>query len=88
MSGTAIGTQRTCKVRGLAPARANQFQSWPSGHSSTSNAVFGAFSNIATGTTRRRQTGTVHDLAIVGTTELCCDPVFTEVGTHGQAGEL
>jgi len=81
MSGTAIGTQRTCKVRGLDRATRYQFQLVAFRDTFDVNAVFGALSNIATGTTRAAaKPGTVHDLAIVGTTDSAVTLSFTEVG--------
>src|SRR5882762_9691983 len=69
MSGTAVGTVRSCKVRGLAPATRYQFQLVAFRDTLDVNAVFGAFSNIATGTTRAAKPGTANDLAIVATTD-------------------
>jgi len=80
MSGTAIGTKRSCKVRGLDPATRYQFQLVAFRDTLDVNAVFGAFSNIATETTRAAKPGTVNDLVIVGTTDSSVTLSFTEVG--------
>src|SRR2546426_2506663 len=51
MAGTAIGARRTCTVQGLAAATGYQFQLVAFRGTLTVNAVFGALSNIASGTT-------------------------------------
>jgi len=81
INGTAIGTQRACKVRGLDRATRYQFQLAAFRDTFDVNAVFGPLSNIATGTTRAAaKPGTVNDLAIVGTTDSAVILSFTEVG--------
>ena len=49
--GTTIGARRSCTVLGLAPAKAYQFQLVAYRGTLNLNAVFGALSNIASGTT-------------------------------------
>src|SRR2546422_4950992 len=51
MAGTAIGAKRTCTVQGLAAATGYQFQLVTFRGTLTVNAVVGALSNIASGTT-------------------------------------
>src|SRR4029077_3438760 len=51
VAGTAIGAKRTCTVLGLAAAKAYQFQVVSFRGTLNLNAVFGALSNIAAGTT-------------------------------------
>ncbi len=49
--GTTIGAKRTCTVLGLAPATRYQFEVVALRGTLNVNAVFGALSNVATGTT-------------------------------------
>jgi len=51
LAGTAIGATRSCTVLGLAPATAYQFQLVAFRGALNVNAVFGALSNVASGTT-------------------------------------
>jgi len=51
VAGTAIGAQRTCTAQGLAPSTAYQFQLIAFRGTLNVNAVFGALSNVANGTT-------------------------------------
>ncbi len=51
VAGTAIGAKRTCAVPGLASATGYQFQLVPFRGTLDVDAVFGALSNVATGTT-------------------------------------
>ena len=51
VAGTAIGAKRTCTVLGLAAAKAYQFQVVAFRGTLNVNAVFGALSNKASGTT-------------------------------------
>src|SRR5438445_460839 len=51
VAGTAIGAKRTCTVLGLAPATGYQFQLVAFRGTVNVNAVFGALSNVVSGTT-------------------------------------
>jgi uncharacterized protein YjdB len=51
VAGTAIGAVRTCTVQGLAPSTGYQFQLVAFRGTLNVNAVFGALSNVASGTT-------------------------------------
>ena len=51
VAGTAIGAMRTCTVLGLAPSTAYQLQLVAFRGTLNVNAVFGALSNLASGTT-------------------------------------
>jgi hypothetical protein len=51
VAGTSIGAKRSCKVRGLDPARRYQFQLVAFHGTLNVDAVFGALSNVASGTT-------------------------------------
>jgi uncharacterized protein YjdB len=51
LAGTTIGAKRSCTVLGLTPGVAYQFQSVAFRGTLNVNAVFGALSNVASGTT-------------------------------------
>jgi hypothetical protein len=59
VAGTAIGVKRTCTVLGLRPSTGYQVQLVPFRGVLNVNAVFGALSNVASGTTMPGSPGTL-----------------------------
>src|SRR5260370_1045891 len=94
LAGTSIGAKRTCTVLGLAAATGYQFQLVAYRGTLGVNAVFGALSNVASGTTgavtvTATQPRMVTDLAVAGVTASSVTLAFTEVsGCAGQPSRL
>src|SRR3989454_563744 len=64
MAGPASGAKRTCTVQGLAAATGYQFQLVAFRGTLTVNAVFGALSNIVSGTTAAASTAPVATVTV------------------------
>ena len=86
VAGTAIGAKRTCTVLGLTTGTAYDFELVSYRGTLMVNAVFGALSNVASGTARTPVTpvtptapGTVTDLKVAGATDTVITLSFTEV---------
>jgi uncharacterized protein YjdB len=98
MAGTVIGANRTCTVLGLAASTSYQFQLTAFRGTLNVNAVFGALSNVASGTTAARvvvpppvtNPETVTNLSVTGVTENSATLSFSEVndGAGQPAGYI
>ena len=86
VAGSAIGAQRSCSVLGLSAGVSYQFQLVAFRGTLNQNAVFGALSNVASGTTPTGTPGTVTNLAVNSLTDTSATLSFTQVGDgYGQA---
>src|SRR6266568_4733579 len=82
VTGTAIGSKRTCTVLGLVASTTYSVELVAFRGTLNVNAVFGDLSNVATGATQSPAPtvpGTVTDLALVGSTDSSVTLSFTEV---------
>ena len=84
LAGTAIGAKRACTVSGLVAGTGYQFQLISFRGTLNVNAVFGALSNVAAGTTAVAAVpagppGAVGDLAVAAKTDTSVTLSFTEV---------
>src|SRR5258706_1995227 len=82
VAGTAIGANRTCTILGLKPATSYQFQLVAFRGTLNVNAVFGARSNIASGSivsTALTSPGAVANLSVAAASDSSVTLSFTEV---------
>src|SRR6267378_633453 len=79
VAGSAIGVKRTCTIMGLAAGTGYQFRLVSfRGLLDTPSTVFGALSNVASGTTASAKPGTVSDLMVNAVTDTSVTLAFTE----------